>query len=152
MIGSIISLHKNLYRDISPIAIITASLIHNDMVTLLRGSPLPCHTVYGTCAVPCCFYCLCRKFGGCSNFTLLALSVKVVVYVRDDRHCCTVFFCCFFKISLTALLVVIELVNGTSAPVTAFCTVLYTLLIEVHHIRVLEKQHRRQDGRIEGFS
>ena len=58
----------------------------------------------------------------------------------------------YFITSLTALLVVIELVNGTSAPVTAFCTVLYTILIEAHHIRVLEKQHRRQDGRIEGFS
>ena len=54
--------------------------------------------------------------------------------------------------SLTALLVVIELVNVTSATVTASCTVLQTILIEAHHIRVLEKQCRRQDRQIEGFS
>ena len=54
--------------------------------------------------------------------------------------------------SFTALLVVIELVNGTSAPVTASCTVRYTILTEAHHIGVLEKQRKRQDGRIEGFS
>ena len=54
---------------------------------------------------------------------------------------------------LTALLVVIALVNRTSAPVTISCTALETILIVAHlHVRVLEKQHRRQGGQLEGFS
>ena len=53
---------------------------------------------------------------------------------------------------LTVLLVVIKLVNGTSAPVTASCTALETILIEAHlHVCVLEKQRSRQGGQLEGF-
>ena len=58
---------------------------------------------------------------------------------------------------LTVLLVVIELVNGTSAPVITTCTALETILIEVHrspHVHVLAKQCtcRCQGGWMEGFS
>ena len=54
---------------------------------------------------------------------------------------------------LTALLVVIELVNGTSAPVTTSCILPSRTLIEVHlYVRVQEKQRRRQGGLLEGFS